>query len=67
MTNYWGVVFGMRAEVPVTIPVLGFQGFDCCSSLAQGLVIKQKALLLALVMQLTWQLDLRASVVSGDA
>lgn len=42
------------------LPFFILQGYYCCSSLAQGLVIKQKALLLALVMQLTWQLYLRA-------
>lgn len=42
------------------LPFFILQGYYCCSSLAQGLVIKQKALLLALVMQLTWQLYLWA-------
>lgn len=42
------------------LPFFILQGYYCCLSLAQGLVIKQKALLLALVMQLTWQLYLRA-------
>lgn len=45
-----------KQKCPRQLPFFSLQGDYCCSSLAQGLVIKQKALLMALVMQLTWQL-----------
>lgn len=49
-----------KQKCQLQLPFFILQGYYCCSSLAQGLVITQKALLLALVMQLTWQLYLRA-------
>lgn len=60
ITNLSDYVKEGKQKCLLQLPLFILQGYYCCSSLAQGLVIKQKALLLALVMQLRWQLYLRA-------